>query len=66
MKLKEKTNSGIIFSSKKGKQIIIIWEDASGNVIVETKEKSKKSVVHKVFLRDTIDLVGDVDLDSEE
>lgn len=62
MKLINKTDSGLIFENKK-KQQIHIWEDASGNIVVESKTKSGKFILHKVFVRDSISLKGD---DSEE
>jgi hypothetical protein len=62
MKLKSKTNSGLVFENKK-KQQIHIWEDASGNIVVESKTKGGKFILHKVFVRDAISLEGD---NSEE
>lgn len=58
MKLKSKTDHGLVFENKK-KQQIHIWEDASGNIVVESKTKSGRFVLHKVFVRDAISLEGD-------
>lgn len=62
MKVKEKTDNHIILESKKGKQVIV-WKDASGNIVVETKQSGKKTAkIQKIFLQSD----NEVDEGSEE